>query len=76
MSIQSQLLTSAFAVSRAGEVRWVCFPFWTFDTQFFITNIGWCGLKTSNFYLMSFYKYLDPDKFDVDNIHICVCACM
>ena len=40
MSLQSQLLMSVFAVSRGGEVKWVYFSFWTYNTQFFVTDIG------------------------------------
>ena len=64
MSLQSQLLMSAFAISRGGEVKLVRFSFWTFNTQFYMTDIGWCELKTSNFYGRPFFNYSNPDKFE------------
>ena len=76
MSLQSQLLMSAFAVSRGGEVKWVRFSFWTYDTRFSVTDIGWVELKMSNFYGMPFFNYSNPDKFEVDNIHAFACACL
>mmetsp|Transcript_19886 Transcript_19886/g.55407 ORF Transcript_19886/g.55407 Transcript_19886/m.55407 type:complete len:111 (-) Transcript_19886:170-502(-) len=59
-------MTSAFAVSRGGEVKWNRFSFFVFDPRFQVTDTGWCELKTGNFYAMPMVNFADPSKFQVD----------
>ena len=76
LKIRAQIVISAFAVSRGGEIKWCRFSFWTYDTRFSVIDIGWCELKTSNWYSMPLVNFADPDCFEVDPLHAIACACI
>jgi hypothetical protein len=73
---RAQIVTSAFAVSRGGEIKWSRFSFWLYDPRFGIVDIGWTEIKTGNFYSMPMINFSDPDFFEVDPLHAFASACM
>jgi hypothetical protein len=61
MLLRAQIVISAFAVSRGGEIRCSRFSFWTYDPRFRIIDIGWNEIKTGNFYAMPMINFSVPD---------------
>ena len=55
--LRVQLLISAYAVSRGGEVKWCRFSFWTYDPRFLVLDIGWTEVKTDNWYAMPMINF-------------------
>ena len=74
--LRAQILISAYAISRGGEVKWCRFSFWNYDGRFCVLDIGWTEIKTGNWYAMPVLNFVDPDKFEVDPIHGLGCACL
>ena len=71
---RAQIMTSAYAISRGGEVKWMRFSFWVYDPRFAVIDISWCELKTANWYSMPMVNRFDPDLFEIDWLHCMACA--
>ena len=74
--IRAQILISAYAISRGGEVKWCRFSYWNYDGRFCVLDIGWSEIKTGNWYAMPLLNFVDPDLFEVDPIHALACVAL
>ena len=73
---RAQLVTSSYAISRGGELKFLRFSDIVYDQRFNVTDTGWTVVKNAKKYSMPMVNCMHHDSPEIDFYHSMGCYAM